>query len=325
MSQKSDALIAVTSKSFSATPELRAKLLSRYAHVRFNDDGGKLEGDDLISFLAGCEKIILGTEGLHKLDLSVLPDLKLVSKYGVGLNNVDLQTLAQRNIRFAWQGGLNKRSVAELTICMAISLFRHVNWTNRQLQQGTWNKMTGALLSGKTVGVIGCGHIGKDLTMLLKHFGCEVLVHDIRDYSDFYASHGVHVVGKEALLQRSDVVTVHVPLNKTTENMISGPEFALMKPHAILINTARGGIVNEAALKTALKEKKIAGAGFDVFVEEPVEDKELIEMPQFIATPHIGGSAVESVLLMGYAAIDGLEDATNVQEFLANNPDVLIS
>jgi len=133
-------------------------------------------------------------------------------------------------------------------------------------------------------------------------------VNDIRHYGDFYAEYGVEAIGLEDLLARADVVTLHVPLDDSTRGLLTSARLALLKPSAILINAARGGLVDELALKQALFEKRLAGAAFDVFSEEPPVDMELLNLPNFLATPHIGGSAAEAILAMGRAAIQGLDE-----------------
>jgi D-3-phosphoglycerate dehydrogenase len=157
------------------------------------------------------------------------------------------------------------------------------------------------------VGIVGCGHIGKDLVPLLKAFGCSVLAHDILEFPDFYTLHGVESVGLDALLRRSDIVTLHVPLNDSTRGLLNAERLALLKPDAVLINAARGGLVDEQELKRMLLDKRLAAAAFDVFHEEPPQDQELLGLPNFLATPHIGGSAEEAMLAMGRAAIEGLD------------------
>ena len=204
-------------------------------------------------------------------------------------------------------GGVNRRSVAELVIAFAIAMLRHVPASNREVMAGTWRQHVGGHLSGRTVGIVGCGHVGKDLVPLLRAFGCPVLVHDIRDFADFYASHDVQPVDLDTLLMRSDVVTLHVPLDISTRNMLDVRRLALLKKTAVLINAARGGLVDEAALKAMLKEGRLASAAFDVFAIEPPQDAELLSLPNFLATPHIGGSAQEAILAMGRSAIDGLD------------------
>ncbi|MCB0307242.1 MAG: phosphoglycerate dehydrogenase, partial [Calditrichaeota bacterium] len=160
----------------------------------------------------------------------------------------------------------------------------------------------------RTVGIVGCGNIGKDLTPILRAFGCTVLAHDILDFPEFYAAHQVTPLGLEALLRRADVVTLHLPLDDSTRNILSAERLALLKPEAVLINTARGGLVDEAALKRMLIEGRLSAAGFDVFATEPPEDLDLLQLPNFLATPHIGGSSEEAILAMGRAAIRGLDE-----------------
>lgn len=300
--------VAVTSRSFSKNSLLRAELLERYARVTFNDLGRKLEGDALIDFLRGHEKAITALERIDEEVLSNLPELKVISKYGVGLDMIDLDAMRRHGKRLGWTAGVNRRSVSELVISFCIALLRHVPTAIREVGQGIWRQHVGNYLSGKTVGIVGCGNIGKDLVRLLQPFECPVLVNDIRRYEDFYRQYNVEAMTLEKLLARSDVVTLHIPLDESTWNILSADRIAIMKSTAILINTARGGIVDETALKQALQEKRIGAAGFDVFAQEPPQDEELLNLHNFLATPHIGGSAVEAILAMGRAAIDGLDN-----------------
>ncbi|MFI5349844.1 MAG: phosphoglycerate dehydrogenase [Elusimicrobiota bacterium] len=302
------AKVAVCSRSFSRDPILRAELLARYPRVTFNDEGRSLSGDSLVEFLKGHEKAIVALETVDDAVLSRLPELRVVSKYGVGLDTVDMAAMRAHGKRLGWTGGVNRRSVAELVISFSIAMLRRVPEANREVLAGTWRQLVGGQLSGRTVGIIGCGHVGKELAPLLRAFGCPVLVFDVLDFPEFYKAHGLEPVGLEELLSRSDVVTLHVPLNDRTRGLLDARKLALLKPTAVLINAARGGLVDEAALKTMLKEKRLAAAAFDVFAVEPPSDAELLSLPNFLATPHIGGSAAEAILAMGRAAIAGLDD-----------------
>ena len=300
--------VAVTSRSFSRHPVLRRELQERYPDAVFNDDGQKLAGKELVAFLSGAEKAITALETLDAALFAALPDLKIFSKYGVGFDMIDLDAMTDADVKLGWTGGTNKRSVSELVISFAVQLLRHTLKAREEVLKGTWQQHIGRQLSQCTVGIIGCGYVGKDLAVLLRAFGCKVLAHDILDFPDFYAEHGVEPIGLEALLKASDVVTLHLPIDDSTRNMLSADRLQLMKPDAILINTARGGLLDEGALKAALKEGRLAGAALDVFVMEPPEDRELLELANFIVTPHLGGSAEEAILAMGRAAIDGLDD-----------------
>jgi D-3-phosphoglycerate dehydrogenase len=301
-------LVGVCSRSFSANPVLRTELLARYGRVRFNDTGKTLSGDALVEFLAGCDKAITALEKIDEPVLARLPDLKVIGKYGVGLDMIDMVAMHRFGKRLGWTAGVNKRSVAELVIAFAVMMLRRVPSSNQEVRSGVWRQSTGGLLSGRTVGIIGCGHVGKDLVPLLRAFGCQVIAHDVLSFPDFYKTHDVLAVSLEELLVRSDVVTLHVPLDDTTRGMLDAQRLALLKPSSILINLARGGLVDELALKEALKEGRLLAAAFDVFASEPPQDMELIHLPNFLATPHIGGSASEAILAMGRAAIDGLDD-----------------
>jgi len=301
--------VAVASRSLSRHPALRRVLQERYAQVTFNDAGASLKGGDLIAFLRGHDKAITALEVLDDTVFAALPELKTVAKYGVGLDMIDLHAMSRRGIRLGWTGGVNPRSVSELVIAFAIALLRHVPAGHQQIRDGGWRQLMGRQLGGRIVGIVGCGHIGKDLSGLLAAFGCMILAHDIRDFPEFYRARRVRPVSLEVLLARSSVVTLHLPLDDSTRNILSAERLALMPPDAILINTARGGLVDEAALKRMLKSGKLAGAAFDVFATEPPEDRELLALPNFLATPHIGGSSEEAVLAMGMAAINGLETA----------------
>jgi len=300
--------VAVCSRSFSLNPVLREELLQRYKNVTFNDIGAKLEGDVLVDFLRGHDKAITALEVVDEGVLSQLPELNVISKYGVGLDMINMEAMQQYGIKLGWTGGVNRRSVSELVISFAIALLRHVVAANREVLSGTWQQHMGGYLSGRTVGIIGCGYIGKDLVKMLQPFECPILVNDILDYKDFYDQYNIKAVSVEELLAQSDVVTLHVPLDDSTRNILTADRLALMQADAILINAARGGLVDEHALKEMLQSGRLSGAAFDVFAVEPPQDQELLELSNFIVTPHIGGSAREAILAMGRAAIEGLDN-----------------
>ncbi len=299
--------IAVTSRSFSRHPVLREELQAKYADVKFNDDGLSLSGESLVEFLQGCDRAITALERIDGATLDALPDLKVVSKYGVGLDMIDLKAMASKGVQLGWTGGVNKRSVSELVIAMAISLLRHIPLANAEVREGTWRQHMGRELSHQTVGIVGCGHVGKDLGRLLRAFGCQVLAHDILDFREFYKDTGIKAVGLEELLRSSDIVSLHLPLDETTRDILDAEHLRMMQKRALLINASRGGLVDEDVLYEMLTSGDLAGAGFDVFSVEPPENHDLVDLQNFITTPHIGGSSEEAILAMGRAAIAGLE------------------
>ena len=309
--------VAVTSRSFSRHPELRALVLERYSDAKFNDDGLSLQGKSLIEFLSGYEKAITALEVIDDSILSHLPNLKVISKYGVGLDMIDLHALKKYGVKLDWSGGVNKRSVSELVVSFAIALLHRAVFANSEVKKGKWYQPKGFQLSNCTFGIIGFGHIGKDLVKLLKPFDCKILAHDIRNFKEFYKKNKVKSVGIEELIKKSDVVTLHLPLNESTKNFMNEERLQMLKSNAILINLARGGLIDEDVLKKMVLEKRIAGAALDVFEIEPPIDKELLTMDNVLITPHIGGSTEEAILAMGMAAIDGLDNAKDPSSFLS--------
>jgi phosphoglycerate dehydrogenase-like enzyme len=303
------ASVAVASRSFSSHPVLRAALRARYQAVAFNDSGKTLSGEALIAFLQNHDMAILGLEKMDASVLHELKQLKTISRFGVGLDMLDLPTIKKLGIKLAATPGANKRAVAELVIGLAINMLRNIPLSHQELIQGSWKQRKGRQLSGKKVGIIGMGAIGQDLALLLKAFACEIYVFDVTDHQEFYQAHGLNPLSVDELLQTADIVTVHVPLTADTRHMIDARRLRLMKHDAILINAARGGLVDEQALKAHLTTNPQAAAAFDVFETEPDADLTLLALPNFLGTPHIGGSTEEAILAMGFAAIEGLEQA----------------
>lgn len=301
--------VAVASRSFSRHPVLRAELQALYPDVTFNDSGASMSGATLVDFLKGHDAAITALETVDEALIAQLPDLQILSKYGVGYDMVDLTALARRGIRFGWTGGVNRRSVSELVISMAIALLRLVPQAGQDIRNGQWRQLQGRLLTGRTIGIVGCGHVGKDLVRLLKPFDCRVLAHDILDFPEFYKEHGVVSVSLDRLLAESEVVTLHLPKDDSTHHILSRERLSQMRPGAILINTARGGLIDEVALKELLQAGNLGGAGLDVLAQEPPTDHDLLSLPNVLVTPHIGGSSEEAVLAMGRAAIAGLATA----------------
>ncbi len=273
-----------------------------------------MTGEGLVAFLRGSTKAITGLEKIDESLLSALPELRVIGKYGVGLDMIDLNALVKHGVRLGWKGGVNRRSVAELVVAAAINLLHLVPSASLDVRNGGWRQVVGSQLSGRTVGIVGCGHVGKEVVLLLQPFACRLLAHDIRDYHDFYVAHAVEPVALEPLMENADVVTLHLPLDATTRGIISARRIALMRPDAVLINMARGGLVDEDALKTALSTGRLRGAACDVFEEEPPQDIELLRLPNLVATPHMGGSSEEAILAMGRAAIDGLDAARSPRD-----------
>ncbi len=302
-----DSVVGVTAVAFSCDDERVRALRDVFPGVIYtNDNNRRLTHAELVLFLQKCDYAIVGLDRITTTVLEQCPRLKVISKYGVGLDNIDFDACERFGVQVVFPKGVNKRSVTEEVLGAILSLIRNLYVTANLMKHGEWVVQGGRQLTGKTVGIIGVGHIGKDLIEILRPFDCEILVNDIIDQEEYYRRVGARSVSKEEIFNNADVVTIHTPLTDKTRHMINTRTLALMKPTAILVNAARGGIVEEAALKEALREKRIAGAALDVYEVEPLQDSELIQFDNLMCMPHIGGNAKEAVEAMGMAAIDNL-------------------
>ncbi len=317
--------IKVTSPSFSKNTYLVGETRKYFPNTEFNTAGKEYSSAELSDYLADAEGAIIGLDSIDDHMLASLPRLKIIAKYGVGLDNIDQEACARRNISLGWTGGLNKRSVSEQVLAFMISLSRNIYASSYQLKHGTWNKSGGAQLSEKKVGIIGMGHIGKDLVSLLQPFHCKILANDIIDQSAWYHHHDIKEASKEEIYQNADIITLHIPLTMppheyATYHLMNEHTLGMMKRTAFLINTSRGKIVDQQALKEALKTGKIGGAALDVYEtfdgqkDMAHADREFLMLPNLICTPHIGGSALEGIQAMGMSAINHLVHYFGVQD-----------
>jgi len=304
--------IVATSPSFSKNKLLQNEIFKHFPNAKLNLEGKRFNKEELIEFIKEADAVIVGLEPIDEEVLAQCPNLKIVSKYGVGLNNIDKVACQKRDIKIGWTGGVNRLSVAEMALGYMLMFSRKLYVTSNQLKNGTWNKDGGFQLSGKTVGIVGVGYIGKELVKLLKPFRCKILVNDIINQDEYYKENDLIEVSKEELYKRADFVSIHTPQDESTYNFIGLEEMKQMKTSAYLLNTARGGLINEADLKYALQNGIIAGAAIDAYVEEPPIDKEFISLPNLICTPHIGGNAKEAVEAMGMSAIKHLRKFYNL-------------
>ncbi len=300
--------VAVTPPPICNSATLRDELSGLFPQPHFNDTGRYLTEDELIRFAGEADALLVGRDGITDKVLSALPQLKIIAKYGVGLDNIDPDALTRHSVELGWTAGVNRRSVAELTLSFMLGLCHNVFKGGWALKQGQWVKEGGQLLQGKTVGLIGCGNIGKEVVGLLKPFECRVWIRDILDRSEFCKETGALEKSLEEVLGGADIISLHVPSTEETRYMINATTLSRMRPTAFLINTSRGDVVDQSALKDALMKETIAGAALDVFDQEPPEDAELLACPQLMVTPHIGGNAVEAVEAMARAAFQHMKE-----------------
>ena len=304
--------IAVTPPSFCKSQLLKTELLGHFPNAVFNEKDGYLSGSELVDFLMDADAALIGRDPINAELIRSLPKLRMIAKYGVGLDNLDQEALIRAGVELRVTSGTNRRSVAELALGFMIGLCHNMSSGSEQLKSGNWHRDGGQELSGKSIGVIGCGNVGQELIRLLQPFQCRVWVRDIADRSEFCRDFGAVETGLDEIIEEVDILTLHVPLTENTENLIDKPVLEKMKPSAFLVNTSRGRVVHQGDLHHALVAGEIAGAGLDVFWEEPPTESEFLRLPNLMVTPHIGGNAREAVLAMGRAAIHNLVEYFNL-------------
>lgn len=250
------------------------------------------------------------------LVIGASPNLKVIVKHGVGVDNIDIAAATARGIPVLRSMRSNSRAVAEHAIALALMQIKEIQPLNAAVKAGEWPKPTfiGKDLQGAVIGLIGYGGIGRETARMAEALGMEVVVHD--PYSDAAKVDGFATAADvDAMLPALDILSLHCPLNAATREMIDAPRLALMKPTAVIVNTARGGIIDEAALSEALRRGAIAGAALDSFATEPPEaDNPLWDLPTLTATPHIGGVTQRSACRMAEIA------ARHIISVLDGNP-----
>ena len=264
-----------------------------------NPTGRRVTEEELMSLISGVDVLIAGTEPITERVLEAARNLKLISRVGVGLDSVDLLAARSRGIAVAYTPEGPADAVAELTIGLALSLLRGVHLANTAVRRGAWKRLLGRRLGQVAVGVVGVGRIGRRVIRLLEAFNARILANDLATVK---LDEPVQWVDKATLYKEADLVTLHVPLTKLTRNLVGAEELAMMRPGAFLINTCRGGVVNEAALGTALRDGQIAGAAVDTFVNEPYHG-ELVNVEKCLVTPHMGSMSIDCRMRMEYGAV----------------------
>ncbi len=303
--------IAVATPYFDFFPDLKAEFEAKYPGTKFRTNREKFTEDQLIDFLKGAEVALIGLDKFTDRVCASLPDLKVISLCSAGVDHIDPAILNKYGIKMWWAAGINKVSVSELAVCFMVFTIRKVHFFSSILRRGEWKGPIGfaADLRGRTVGIHGCGFIGQEVVKLLQPYGVKIIANDREDKSEFYKQYGVESVSPEELWARSDVLTIHLSRNATTIGMYSAAVLDKMKPGSILINCARGSMVDEKALKERLESGHIAGAAFDVFDVEPANGHPLLDVPNFFASPHIGATTRESWGAMLRSGIHGIEHA----------------
>ncbi len=306
MKPLSECKVLVTPTSYASQDEsLKTTLEAKVGEVVYNKTGKPLSSVQLQDMLIGVDGMIAGLDEIDAAALSDVRDLKVIARYGVGYNNVDLEIAKEHKITVTNTPGANAKSVAELTIALMLNLLRPVLSAVNKTKVGGWPRFKGFSLEGKTVGLVGCGAIGKETARRLAGFDCEILAYDVYEDDTFANENQVSYVPMTELLNKSDIVSLHLPGIPETVGIVDEEFFAQMKPEAFLINTARGELIDEVALVAALQSNRLKGAALDVFQKEPPEkENPLLQLEQVIATPHMGAHSDSATNAMGWMALE---------------------
>ena len=291
--------------------------------IRFAPKTGVRTTAELADLLGDAVAAIVSTDPFDASVFSACPRLRVLARSGVGVDSIDLDAATHAGVVVTTAAGANDQAVADHTLALMLAAVRRVVEFDTCVRRGEWRRDSSATawdLHGATVGIVGLGSIGRAVARRLQGFGCAILAYDIAPET----VNGVECVSLDELLRRADIVTLHVPLNDSTEALIGTPELKQLRNGAIVVNTSRGGVVDEAALYAALAEGRLRAAALDVFVDEPPAGSPLLDLPNVVLTPHVAGlskSSIAQILRVASQSILTVLDG-GVPESVAN-PDVL--
>ncbi|MBL8153387.1 MAG: hydroxyacid dehydrogenase [Anaerolineae bacterium] len=293
--------VLVGSKSFGqAFPEHLTTLEGEGFEIIPNGVGGRAyHADELMTALKGVQVIVTGTDELTAEVIAAADSLRLIAKHGVGLETIDLEAAKQKGVVVTSTPGAIHESVADLTLALLLAVARNLVPVHVATQAGGWKSGFGLELMDKQIGIIGLGRIGKGVALRAKGFGMKLAAYDPYPDQVFAAQHGVQFMELDDLIRTSDVVSLHAAAEQVEGVLIDARRIGLMKKNAIFLNTARGSLVDEAALAAALREKRLWGAGLDAFVDEPPKGSPLLALDNVVLTPHMAGRTLDGLRRMG--------------------------
>lgn len=286
-------------------PVLRSTLETLVGEVVYNPFKRPLKAAELYPLVRDVDGYIAGLDEVDASVIQAANRLRVVSRYGVGIDRVDIVEATRRGIVVTNTPGSNSVAVAELTIAFMLALARHLLRADEGIRRGEWPVLDGIGIRGKTMGLIGLGSVGRAVALLLRGFGCRILASDPFVRPEIAEQHHVRLAPMEELLPQADFVSLHAPVTPSTTGMVSREFLERMNPGAFLINTARGELIDEPALIAALKSGHLGGAALDCFSKEPPDkDNPLLLLPQVIVTPHTGSHTDEAVNQMGRMSLE---------------------
>ncbi len=295
--------VVVGSRSRSRSKEAMEILEKNGYILELNPFDRTMTEDELIERIKGASALVAGSDKVTKRVLEAgSPTLKIVAKQGVGYNTIDIEAAKELGIAVTITPGANSKSVADLTMGLILNAARNISGMDRAIRNNEWYRYTGCELNNKIIGIVGMGHIGGEVAKRAYAFGMKILAYDIYPRQDFIEKYNVTYVSLEKLFKQSDVITLHAPAIKATENMINRDSLNLMKSTAILVNAARGELINEEDLYEALKNKKIGFAALDVYKNEPLKNSELTDLENIVFTAHAGAYTKSAIIGAGVIA-----------------------
>lgn len=301
--------VLITPKSFFQAGDEAVRLLKKYdCEIIANTTGKTLSEEQMMELCSEVDGLIVGIDPVTLNVLQNAKKLKAISKYGAGLDNIDLKTVEELGIAVDKAAGTNATSVAELAVGLFFSLARNIPAAEKNVKAGRWDRMRGLEINGKTAGIVGFGYIGKEVARMASGLGMKVIVYDpyVNTEDDFIKRYSIGILEVDDVIKNADFLTLHVPSSDETKYMINKHTLGMMKSEAFLINVSRGELVDEDALYVALTAGKIAGAAQDVFSKEPPGKHPLLELDNFILTPHIGAYTKEANVKMALKSTENL-------------------
>ncbi|HBU11405.1 MAG TPA: phosphoglycerate dehydrogenase [Clostridiales bacterium] len=298
-------LITPTSFLKPVNAEAKAKIEAFADEVVYNETGKPLNPEQIIELLKGVDGYIAGVDYITAEAIARAPEsLKVISRYGAGTDRVDIPACTAKGIKVANTPGTNSIAVAELAFALMLNAARNIPALHEAVRNGEWPRFEGVELFGKSLGIVGMGAIGKNLATRAIAFGMDVSAYDPYFDEAFASLHGITKKPLDDLLASSDFISLHVPLSDETRYMVNAGRIASMKKGAVIINTARGGLIDEQAAASAVQSGQLGGLGLDAFEQEPPTDSPLKGLPRVIFTPHAGAHTAEAVRGMGQMAVD---------------------
>lgn len=302
--------VLIAARSFARSPEAKAILEAQGYELVLNPYDRPLTEAELTDMIKGIDALVAGNDAVTLAVIAAgAPRLKIIAKHGVGYNNIDVMAARQHGIPVTVTPGANSKSVAELAFGLMLALARSIPHMDRSVRAGSWERLTGNELGGKTLGIIGMGNIGGELAKRACGFDMNIIAYDVFPNQDFVTNYGVVYSPLADVISQADFLSLHAPATPETAGLINRETLNAMKSTAFLINTARGDLVVEDDLYQALAEGVIAGAALDTFSHEPLKNSPLFELNNIIVTPHAGAATHEAVSRTG---LMGAEEVVRV-------------